>query len=448
MSSQRQTFTLGAAALVGFGLLVVLSLSGTLRGLVDHHATHEVTVDFANSKTLRSGDEVRIDGVAAGKVRAIRFAPATRTSRVTVALDDSAGRLYADARASVRWKTLLGGHFYLALERGSKVSGPLTGPLPASRTSDQVELDDVTSAFDGGARKGLQTIPPELARALRDPASTTDLLRELAAQAPDLAGGLDALRGTGKDDDLKSLVAASARTARALDRPADALTRLMSGAAATLTTVGARRDDLARALVLAPATMDTATSTFARLEPTLQAAHGLLSDLRQPAGEIAPALRDLRPTLTSADRLLRDTRPLVARALPAARSLAMVAPRASALLTDARPSVDRLSRKILPALNRVDPDTQRSTATMIGGTFSNMGAGIGGQMDANGHFIRFPATVGSSPVSSLPCQTYLNNPDKPSLLACESLAAALTAYLTYQPLSQTPGTEPSSRRKR
>jgi hypothetical protein len=85
---------------------------------------------------------------------------------------------------------------------------------------------------------------------------------------------------------------------------------------------------------------------------------------------------------------------------------------------------------------------------MIGGTFSNMGPGVGGQMDSNGHFIRFPATFGSSPTATLPCQTYFNNPDKPQMVACQSLSEALQTYLSYQPLGTTPGVEPPGARRK
>jgi hypothetical protein len=87
----------------------------------------------------------------------------------------------------------------------------------------------------------------------------------------------------------------------------------------------------------------------------------------------------------------------------------------------------------------VDPATQKTTAVMIGGTFAGLGAGAGGQMDSNGHFIRFPATLGSSPLNSLPCQLYISNPDAKQLIACNSLGQALKTYLSYNPLGPPPG---------
>ena len=67
--------------------------------------------------------------------------------------------------------------------------------------------------------------------------------------------------------------------------------------------------------------------------------------------------------------------------------------------------------------------------------------GNAGQMDGNGHFIRFPATIGSSP-AYLPCQIYVGNPDADKLATCKSLQEALSTYLSYQPLGPAPGTEP------
>ena len=111
-------------------------------------------------------------------------------------------------------------------------------------------------------------------------------------------------------------------------------------------------------------------------------------------------------------------------------------------MRELEPSLERTDKTILPMLSEKDPQTTKSTAVMIGGTFEGLAAGAGGQMDVNGHFIRFPATSGSSPLYSLPCQTYFANPDKAEIVACQTLQQALKTYLNYSPLGQTPGTEP------
>jgi hypothetical protein len=142
-----------------------------------------------------------------------------------------------------------------------------------------------------------------------------------------------------------------------------------------------------------------------------------------------------------ADALLRNAVPLLRSLRPAVTSLASVSRQGLPLLAELQPALDKVDGKILPFLDEVDPETRRSTSEMIGPTFAGLGAGAAGQEDGNGHFIRFPATSGSSPLY-LPCQIYFGNPDKDKVLACESLQKDLDRFLTFNPLGPIEGTNP------
>jgi phospholipid/cholesterol/gamma-HCH transport system substrate-binding protein len=357
---------------------------------------------------------------------------------------DDAGPLYRDAGAVLRWKTVLGGEFYVDLDRGDRSSGELgSAAIPASRTDRQVELDDITTVDRGAAQQGLKTLPGELSKALADHQAPGRLLGAVADVSPDVEQGVGALRGEVPDEDLRGLVEQTSRTVRALDRPDDAVRRLVAGAAATLRTTGARGADISRTIARSPAVMDDASTTLTRLQGTLRLANPLLADLRTPAGQVAPTLRELHPTVTGADKLLKRAEPLLRSLRPAASALASASKSGLPLVDQLVPSLDRLDQTILPMLSEKDPDTTKSTAVMIGGTFEGLAAGAGGQMDVNGHFIRFPATTGNSPLYSLPCQTYIANPDKAQLVACKSLQDALKTYMSWSPLGPTPGTEPA-----
>jgi hypothetical protein len=141
-------------------------------------------------------------------------------------------------------------------------------------------------------------------------------------------------------------------------------------------------------------------------------------------------------------QLVRRAVPLLRALRPAASGLASAARNGLPLVNGLAPSLDRLVKTILPYINEIDPGTKKSTAVMIGGTFSSLGSGAAGQMDENGHFIRFPATSGNSSFNSLPCQVYINNPDAAQIAACNSLQDALGAFLNADPLGPTPGTDP------
>ena len=112
-------------------------------------------------RSCTPGDEVRLEGRIDGSVTAIEPNPSGPGAKVTMALDSGAGRwLYADAGARLRMKTLLGGSFYVEIDRGAiRHQAPLgSATIPLSRTSVQVEIEDVlTDIFAGAAMQGFKT---------------------------------------------------------------------------------------------------------------------------------------------------------------------------------------------------------------------------------------------------------------------------------------------------
>lgn len=431
-------FPLGIVTLVVSGVILVAGFSGMVNQLLRRESAHTVKAVFANAQQLSPGLKIRVDGVEAGQVEKITLNRDRRTSTMTMKMFDKAGPLYADAGAILRFRTLLGGAFYVDLERGHSNKGRLNGTIPITRTTRQVEIDDISTALKGGPQKGLQTLPGETAKALADPGAPAHLLNDVGAAAPDLASGLGSLRGQVLDRDLRALVTNTSRTVRALDRPTDALRGTVEGAATTLGVTARRSNDLRAMLRESPATQEEAQVTLRALEGTLRLADPLVADLRRAAPDVRPTFAQLHPTLTDANVLLNRAVPLFDELRPAAASLTGTARRGLPLVNALAPSLKRLDETVLPSLLEVDPGTKKSTAVMIGGTFAGLASGAGGQMDANGHFIRFPATFGQTPANSLPCQVYINNPDAAQIAACKSLNEALKDYLSYSPIGSSP----------
>lgn len=434
-----RTFLVGLTTIVVVTVVVLANFTGFARNLLTGGGKREVQAQFASSQQLRKGNLVRIDGVNVGKVSEIESADGGRQTTVTMRIDKSAGALYADARAAVKIRTVLGAAFIVDLERGHASDGPLAGPIPLARTAGQVELDDVTSIFRGGARKGLQRLPKELSSALRDHDTPARLLGTLADVAPDVRRALDAVRGSEQDTDLQRVITGAARTSQVLGAAPGRLRALVGGAAATLATTGAHGAAIGSTLDRSPGVMARTRLTLTQLDRTLALADPLLADLKQPAGQVAPTLAELNPTVRDADRLLTSAVPLLRDLRPAVRSLAATARKGLPLFTEVQPSVDRTEQAILPYLAAKDPGTGKSTTVMIGGTFAGLGAGSAGQMDSNGHFLRFALSAGSAPLY-LPCQTYINNPDKAKQIECEALQDTLDRLFAYRPLGPTPGT--------
>jgi phospholipid/cholesterol/gamma-HCH transport system substrate-binding protein len=407
---------------------------------------HEMSVVFADGQQLRyagfmrSGSEVRIAGVAVGEVSRISHDPATGTATATLKLKDSAGPIYADARASIRWLTLLGANEYIALDRGTPSTGLLgSRAIPPSHTSTQVELEDVTSILQDRAQAGLRQMPRQLETALRDPQPLRRALSTLARVAPAAGAGLHALRGAQPDSDLQTLVSASSQALQALDTPTKQLREVVAGAAATLTTTGDHDDDLRSILATAPSSLRSTQVTLRQVDGTLTLLDPLLAKLQGPAPQVAPTLTALRPTVLRARALLNRAVPLFHSLRPTAVALERMGRPALALAQELTPALNRFNDKILPYLGEKDPVTRRSTAEMIGPAIA-VYANAGGLVDDVGRAIRFPLSVGSSSLYA-PCQTFLNNPDAAQQVACQSLQDALRTFFKYRPLDDAPGTE-------
>ncbi|MCW2985386.1 MAG: hypothetical protein JWR63_2956 [Conexibacter sp.] len=428
----------GAAVLLVVAVVAALLILGVRGNPFTGEATRTVRATFASAQQLSVGDDVRVRGMRSGEVTDISLTAGGRLTRVTMDVETAAGDLKDDARATIQYKTVLGGAFYIDLEPGKSGRELPGGNISAARTQNQVEVDDVLDFAQGGAREGLRILPAEMADALRGENELRQLFDTVEAISPGAERGLNAVRGRQLDRDLQGLVVNTGRTLDALNAPTDRIKDVVEGGAATLRATAGRGDDIRRTLSLVPPTSTEVTATLARVRQTLDVADPLIDKLQRSANLVAPTFAVVRPTLSDADELLERARPLLQSLRPAARSLRTASRRALPLFTGLDPSIDRLEKRILPAVLAVDPVTEKPTSTMIGGAFAHLGS-VAGQMDGQGHMLRFPVTSGSAPLASLPCQLYFNNPDSSELIACSSVNDALQSYLAYKPLSPLPG---------
>jgi ABC-type transporter Mla subunit MlaD len=359
---------------------------------------------------------------------------------VTLRLGPKAGQLYANARAQLRYRLLLGSSFYVRLERGSSDAGPLgSHTIPVSRTSHEVELDDITTVFAGRARQGLRTMLAETSNALANRSALPNALSALTEASPSLASATDALRGQIRDTDLQSLVRNASQAVQALDATDHGLQQLVSHTGQVVNVTARRSQEIRTLIATAPATMTQVKQTFTDLGHTLDRADPLVSTLTPPAPALAPALASLRTTAERGGDLLGEARPLVAALRPAVADLGRTSQQGSPLIDALTPTLHRLNDTVLPYLNARDKDTQLTPAEAIGPFFAAFGQ-AGGQMDQVGHFIRFPASAGNNS-AYLPCQTYFNNPDKAKAIECQSLQTDLNALLSYNPTKPIPGVD-------
>jgi phospholipid/cholesterol/gamma-HCH transport system substrate-binding protein len=416
-------------ALGAITLLVVVALFAAvfahLPSRLSAPSGHTITAMFSDAQTLAPGDPVRVRGVQVGSVSAIETAPDGHSALARLTVSDDALPLYADAHATVRWRSLFGAAFVVDLDRGTPARGVLSrSALGLHQTDTQVLLEDVASAV---ARDGLRSTLHELPGALADPGQPDGALRAATSSADPIAAGMRAVRGR-RPGDLQRLIAATADTVGALDAPDDAMNALVEGAAGTFAVTARRREDIQRAIAAAGDILPRVRSTAQRLVPTLDLADGLLGRLEAATGRLAPAATRLRGTLVAARGLLGDAEPLFDRLRPAVSSLASAARIGDPVLRRFTPVLDGLATRVLPGLAEEVPGTGHAGYEMVGPT----AAGVDGALasfDADSFFIRFTASFGESSLDAAPCRTALTDPTAAQIATCDSLVAALKKVL-------------------
>jgi phospholipid/cholesterol/gamma-HCH transport system substrate-binding protein len=427
---ERRLIRNGAIVVVGAAALFMLTFLGVIPALLGGART-TVRANFTTTGGLNVSEPVRVDGVTVGRVTAITGHGPDSDVTVTMKLDKDAGHLYANARATIRWRTVLGGAYAVNIDRGTPGLAPLGHRIiPASQTTNQVEIDEVTSALRAGERRGLRTTFTQLPRALADPSAPGTLLADFATAAGPIARGLPALEGQRPDRDLRDLITNTAATTTALNAPPRPLRSLIQNAAITTQATGARARDLQATLEIGARVLPRTRSTLADLDETLELADPVISALRRPAEMLAPTLVRLRPVLTGLDALLTDkARPLLASLRPTAAALASAARAGIPTLDALTPSLRRIDREILPTLARRSTETRLTTYEAIGPAVSGL-EGAAGHYDDESQVVRLLGTGSAHFVDALPCNAYFTEPTSPALLQCKALSDALGRVLT------------------
>jgi ABC-type transporter Mla subunit MlaD len=339
--------------------------------------------------------------------------------------------IYNDASANLVWRTVLGANDAVAIDPGTKDAGGLQGPIPASRNSNQVELDQVLLPFRDGAQTGLQTIFQQLGPALSNRA---DLANDLnlfhgIAQAADVGGG--ALRGEIQDTDLRNLVKNAGQAANALAVGTDASTtqRFIASAANTLGDLGVNAPNLENTIRgFRNAYIYGGQDVFEQYNGEFSRIDTLVRNLRAATPQIVPTLDQFNPTLSNAHVLLTDATPLVHNLAPAVDALANTAKVGVPLIKQLNPGLTDLARTTLPGLAAKYPEEGgKSAYQLIGSTFIGLGV-LTDFFGPDGELANLTAGLGQEQSQEfLPCRIDFSGED---LVVCESLQNALATVFS------------------
>jgi len=325
-------------------LCTVYVASNVGQSLYTDSANVAFTVTDARGVVGGGRQEIRFRGIPAGVIEDVEL----RDGHAVIAgkLYSRFGRLYRDARVTLRPNTALEDMSIDVLDRGTPPAGLATdrAPLPVAQADVSEQVEDTLQVFRPETRANLGALLRELGNGLggrgddleqafvqavpfvRQAASLseqlsrrTDLTRKLITRTAGLAGELARRRS-----ELRTLATAGGQTLRALQDESTAL------------------DDTLRQL----------PPTLTALDSGLTAVRGVVPDVNRALVDLRPGVRALPAGLTAAERLatralptLRRLREPVRRLLPLSRTLR---PLSSSL----RLAVARLAPQ-LPALDYV-----------------------------------------------------------------------------------------------
>lgn len=389
-----------------------------------------VTARFNAALHVYPSTPVRVRGVDVGTVNSATLAPG---GGVDVRLRIAEGiTLHRDASATLVWRTLLGRNIYVALDPGTAGSPLLSQDLiPRSRTSSQVELDQVVGSLQPVARLGMRRFFDEFDQGLTG-AAPRQAIGILGPALQASATSITALRGGRPGTDIPNVVRGGQRVLAALDSNEAALAGLIGSADAALRVTATRRIDLGSIVSQAPSTLGQTRATMTRLRRTLDVLDPLAEHLLGGVRAVAPAVTAATPTMQQLVAIVPTAIPALRDLQPALRSLGTLGRTGVPLVSELTPTVTRTATQIVPFLNQRSGTTQLRNYEAVGPFFSAIDSSAS-TLDAGGFMQRFQPGQRAGASTQIPpsaCSSLPGGDASSALMkSCETLVAAINNAL-------------------
>ncbi|MFJ8812942.1 MlaD family protein [Amycolatopsis thermoflava] len=345
----RRPVVLGAVLLVlAVGALLAVYQKEKISTMLS--SGEQVRAEFARDyRLLPDKSDVKVAGVVVGTVTDVGK-DARGHSLVSMKVDEgTSDKLGTAPSAIIRPTTLLGGNYYIELVPGG-ARQPFDGsPIPVSRTSVPVELDQILAALPGRSREAMQNTVALTDGALSAGAgdAAADLLRDAPGTLTPANDVLAALRGTRPREDLYQLVPDLDAAADAITRQEGQLADVIGSLADVSASLAAQRGSLAGAVADLPATLTSTRNGLGGLRGSLDRLTAVADRARPAVAELSPLLAKANPVVQQALPLVRDLRPLLHQALPLVDELVPTAGGATATLNNVRgPVLERINGPI------------------------------------------------------------------------------------------------------
>jgi phospholipid/cholesterol/gamma-HCH transport system substrate-binding protein len=335
-----------AFALSVFAILIFLWL--TFGGSVPLQPQgYRFTVAMPEAATLAEEADVRIAGVNVGKVKSKELDKGGARTIVTAQLDSQYAPIPKDTHAMLRQKTLFG-ETYLELAPGDKSKGMLDdgGRLPSSQVEDTTELDEIFSAFDPSTRHAFKDWVKELDGAITKGHRASDLNDAFGNFEGFAVDGAKLLQVLDEQNvAVHDLVRNTGQVFGAINERRGALRELILNSKRVFEATASRDKALAETFAIFPTFLDESKATMARLEDFSRNTHPLVNDLKGPADDLGPTVRDLGDLAPHLQNLFLDLN----AAIPVSRTSI---PALESTLKAASPLVDAM-HTFFPELNPI-----------------------------------------------------------------------------------------------
>jgi phospholipid/cholesterol/gamma-HCH transport system substrate-binding protein len=281
----RNLVTIGLIGFVLIALLMLAAFRADRLPIIGAGDTYKA--QFAEIGGLKSGNEVRVAGVAVGNVNGIEL----KGDHVDVTFKlDKGTELGKDTGAAIKVRTLLGAEFLAItpagageLKKGSTI--PLSRTVAPynvveafsdlSTTTDELDIDEVSKALDVLAKVAAQT-PKEFRGAIK---GVSDLSANLAA----------------RDQQINTLLVNLKKVSTVLNASGPDLERLFKDATVLFDAISSRRAAVHRLLVstteISKQLSALVKETRSDLKPALQQLETVTDMLRQNEASLDEALR-------------------------------------------------------------------------------------------------------------------------------------------------------------
>jgi phospholipid/cholesterol/gamma-HCH transport system substrate-binding protein len=264
-------------------------------------------LEFNEADQLVRGDQVQVGGVPVGTVKSLELTHDFKAI-VTIHVNSSLTPLHAGTTAQVRVPSLSSvANRYVALSPGpnNAQSLPAGAKLPVSATKDVTDLDQLFNTLNPKTRKGLQQFIQGTAEQYVGQGKQLGEATEYFGPSVNATDHFFAELVRDQSTFTNFLVE-TAKAVTTIGARKDQLADLVENANTTFTAVGSEQTALAKGLQELPVAFRQGNRTFANLPSTLGALKNLVDASKPTVKPLTQLFTNLRPLLNTATPVVKN----------------------------------------------------------------------------------------------------------------------------------------------